>query len=60
MSSEIENPCIGVCSQNVVTGQCHGCQRTPKEILDWPTYTDDQKETLANELEKRLHELFGN
>ena len=57
--SEIESPCIGVCSQNPVTGQCYGCQRTPKEISEWPTMSDKDKVKLIEELEKRSDELFG-
>ena len=38
--SEIESPCIGVCSLNPETGQCHGCCRTPEEIEKWCTKDD--------------------
>jgi len=57
--SEIENPCIGVCSQNPQTKQCFGCQRTPKEIAEWETMSDQDKLKLIEELEKRSDELFG-
>jgi predicted Fe-S protein YdhL (DUF1289 family) len=57
--SEIESPCIGVCSQNPETGQCYGCQRTLKEIADWPTMSDQDKLKLIEELDKRADELFG-
>lgn len=57
--SEIESPCIGVCSQNPVTGQCYGCSRTPKEIEDWWTMSDEEKFKLLEELEKRQDDVFG-
>jgi len=57
--SEIESPCIGVCSQNPQTGQCHGCCRTPEEIEKWWDYTDTEKLALLEDLEKRQNDLFG-
>ena len=53
------NPCIGVCSQNPETKQCHGCQRTPEEIAEWVTMSDNDKRKLIEELDKRADELFG-
>jgi len=57
--SEIESPCIGVCSLNPETGQCHGCCRTPEEIEKWFDYTDKEKLAVLEELEKRQNDLFG-
>ena len=57
--SEIQSPCIGVCSQNPETKTCYGCQRTLKEIEDWPTMSDQDKLNLIEELDKRAYELFG-
>jgi len=57
--SEIESPCIGVCSLNPETGQCHGCWRTPEEIEKWFDYTDKEKLAVLEELEKRQNDLFG-
>ena len=58
MSQDL-NPCIGVCSQNPETKQCHGCQRTPQEITEWETMSDNDKVKLIEELDKRANELFG-
>lgn len=57
--SEIESPCIGVCSLNPETGQCHGCCRTSEEIEKWFDYTDKEKLAVLEELEKRQNDLFG-
>lgn len=59
MNVKLQDPCIGVCSQNPETKQCFGCQRTPKEIAEWHDMSDKEKIALFDELEKRRDELFG-
>jgi len=59
MNIKLQDPCIGVCSQNPETKQCYGCQRTPEEIENWYNLSDDEKIKLFDELEKRRDDLFG-
>ena len=36
--------CIGVCSATALGDDvCRGCKRTFNEVVEWNTYTDEQK-----------------
>ena len=47
-------PCISLC--RLVDGKCVGCKRTTQEIVQWSSYTDNQRERLMEELKEREHE----
>jgi predicted Fe-S protein YdhL (DUF1289 family) len=39
-----DSPCVGICSTtNVGDEICMGCGRTAQEVIDWNTYSDQQK-----------------
>lgn len=48
-------PCIGICS-TTNTGDiiCRGCGRTSKQVIDWNTYTDDEKSAINIKLKSLL------
>ena len=53
----MESPCIKVCT---LEGNISiGCYRTQDEIREWMIYTDEQKEIVLDQLEKRklLHNI---
>lgn len=52
--SEVESPCILVCSIDMKTGYCFGCGRTSGEIASWLTYTPEERRVLMEELPARL------
>lgn len=41
--SEVQSPCIGVCSMDDSTGFCLGCYRTMDEIQGWWDLDNAQK-----------------
>lgn len=44
-----DTPCIGICSATALGDAiCVGCGRTFEEVIEWNTYTDEQK-TLINQ-----------
>ena len=49
----IPSPCISVCSMDDASGFCKGCFRTLDEVKSWLYYTDNQKQGVINQLEKR-------
>ena len=53
----MESPCIKVCT--LEDNICIGCYRTQDEIREWMIYTDEQKEIVLDQLEKRklLHNI---
>jgi len=39
-----DTPCIGVCSATALGDEiCIGCGRTFNEVIEWNTYSDEQK-----------------
>jgi predicted Fe-S protein YdhL (DUF1289 family) len=39
----VKSPCIGTCLYDPVENACLGCKRTPAEITNWITMTEDEK-----------------
>lgn len=54
MATNIQSPCILVCSIDMKTGYCFGCGRTRDEISGWMTYTDQERSEIMSGLEARL------
>lgn len=51
-SNEPASPCIKICKLNRHK-LCAGCFRTLKEIAEWPNYTEQQRQEILGEIEKR-------
>tara|TARA_Y100000590_G_scaffold443957_1_gene574097 strand:+ start:504 stop:671 length:168 start_codon:yes stop_codon:yes gene_type:complete len=49
----INSPCNDVCVTDPENGLCVGCGRTSEEIVNWPSYTDKQKEIVLEVLKYR-------
>jgi predicted Fe-S protein YdhL (DUF1289 family) len=52
--TQIESPCILVCSIDMKTGYCFGCGRTRDEISDWIAMTPQARREIMDELPARL------
>lgn len=50
---EIYSPCISVCTIEDDTGFCRGCFRSLNEITYWKTYSEENRKTILEQLEKR-------
>ena len=50
---QIPSPCVGVCQINASTKYCLGCWRTLIEVAHWSRYSNDEKESLMEELTER-------
>lgn len=53
----MRTPCIRVCSLDPLTGLCAGCGRTTDEIAGWMRYSDEERETIMEDLPARLTAL---
>ena len=52
--TQIESPCILVCSIDMATGYCFGCGRTREEIGAWISMTPEARRETMAELPGRL------
>lgn len=48
----METPCIGKCQLDQAD-VCMGCRRTKDQISAWYFMTDEQREEIMNELDRR-------
>jgi len=49
----IDSPCNDVCTEDVETGLCIGCNRTQNEIANWLFYSDEQKKQVLLDIKGR-------
>jgi predicted Fe-S protein YdhL (DUF1289 family) len=49
-----DSPCVGICSStNVGDEICVGCGRTAQEVIEWNTYTDEQRIQINKRLQQQ-------
>lgn len=53
----VKTPCIGVCSTGIGDNVCRGCKRFSHEVIDWNSYTQEQKSIIAQRLESFLAQV---
>jgi predicted Fe-S protein YdhL (DUF1289 family) len=47
-----DSPCVGICSStNVGDAICIGCGRTAEEVIEWNSYTDEQRIIINKRLQ---------
>ena len=46
------SPCVGVCSTTFGDDVCYGCHRTYKEVIQWNTLSDEEKDGVNRRLIK--------
>lgn len=54
MSRTLSTPCIGICSSGIGDDVCRGCKRFAHEVIDWNSYSDDQRRLVLCRLEQFL------
>jgi len=54
---ETQSPCVSICAMD--NGICVGCGRTSEEVSEWLNYTDEQRTTIMERLEKEQNDLFN-
>ena len=56
----VKTPCIGVCSTGIGDSVCRGCKRFAHEVIDWNSYTIEQKRVVDTRLSDFLSQCIGN
>ncbi len=56
----IKTPCIGVCSTALGGSVCRGCKRFAHEVIDWNSYSFEQKLAVEQRLVGFLTQLVQN
>ena len=51
MERKIKTPCVGICSTTYGDEVCRGCKRFQHEVIQWNSFSDQQKEIVWNRLE---------
>jgi predicted Fe-S protein YdhL (DUF1289 family) len=55
----IKSPCIGVCSTGIGDLVCRGCKRFTHEVIQWNSYSNDEKLTIQNRLDYLLRQVIS-
>ena len=50
---EVKSPCNELCLMDEETGLCIGCLRTSDEIAKWPSFSNEEKEAILEEIKTR-------
>lgn len=56
----VKTPCIGVCSTGIGDTVCRGCKRFSHEVIDWNSYTPEQKRIIDGRLSGFLSQCVSN
>ena len=57
--NKVETPCIGVCSTGIGDSVCRGCKRFAHEIIDWNSYTPEQRRAVTVRLQDLLNQVVS-
>ncbi|GAB5450003.1 MAG: DUF1289 domain-containing protein [Halioglobus sp.] len=56
----VKTPCIGVCSTGIGDSVCRGCKRFSHEVIDWNSYSLEQKRVIDGRLAGFLSQCVKN
>jgi predicted Fe-S protein YdhL (DUF1289 family) len=56
----VKTPCIGVCSTGIGDSVCRGCKRFCHEVIDWNSYSHEQKRVIDARLSGFLSQCVSN
>lgn len=60
LNHTVKTPCIGVCSTGIGDSVCRGCKRFSHEVIDWNSYTVEQKRAVDQRLSGFLSQCVSN
>ena len=60
LESSVKTPCIGVCSTGIGDSVCRGCKRFCHEVIDWNSYSEEQKRVVDQRLSGFLSQCVSN
>ena len=53
-------PCLGICSTTYGDNVCRGCKRFIHEVINWNSYSNDEKEIVNSRLEEFKVTIISN
>jgi predicted Fe-S protein YdhL (DUF1289 family) len=56
----VKTPCIGVCSTGIGDRVCRGCKRFAHEVINWNTYSNNEKLLIDRRLSDFLSQCARN
>ena len=56
----VKTPCIGVCSTGIGDTVCRGCKRFAHEVINWNSYSAEQKRIVDSRLSGFLSQCVAN
>jgi len=54
----VKTPCIGVCSTGIGDSVCRGCKRFAHEVINWNSYTEEERRVVMKRLDTLLSPLI--
>lgn len=60
LDKRVRTPCIGVCSTGIGDRVCRGCKRFAHEVINWNSYSDDEKRLIDQRLGEFLSRCTQN
>ncbi len=60
VQSAVKTPCIGVCSTGIGDTVCRGCKRFSHEVINWNSYSEQQKGIIDRRLSDFLSQCVRN
>ncbi len=60
VQSLVKTPCIGVCSTGIGDTVCRGCKRFSHEVINWNSYSEEQKRIIDQRLCQFLAQCVSN
>lgn len=58
MPKPITTPCVGICSSGIGDDVCRGCKRFAHEVIDWNTYSQEQRCLIQQRLDNFLIQII--
>ena len=59
MFKPVKTPCVGVCSTGIGDQVCRGCKRFAHEIVNWNSYSNEQRYRIAQRLEYFVEQVVS-
>ncbi len=60
LDPRVKTPCIGVCSTGIGDRVCRGCKRFAHEVINWNSYSNEEKQLIDRRLGEFLSQCTRN
>lgn len=57
MVRPVRTPCVGICTTGIGDAVCRGCKRFAHEVIEWNSYTADQRFIITQRLDIFLTQI---